>query len=472
MKTKPFQPPAELRERMPMLNAAGYKLFKRLLEHPHAPRWNHEGGDRLQRGDLQAVKEFAAQLATQRKPWKPGEVPEKIIRWVKTQRASVPSFRHRISAALDYEKRWAAIPTMSREDIAVHPELLVPDDADLERMIVYRTAGTTGHALLVPNDPRSVACYQPMVELALKRHGVQTAFKAGMVAGFLVGAQARTVTCPAALSYWRNAGFAKLNLNASEWPSPESVHRYFEEFAPCFLSGDPIAFAEMMRLGISTAPAAMISTAVAMSAALKKKLRAHYRCPVIEWYSLTETGPIGYACPRGHGYHVLPHDLFVEAIGRDGKPVRPGQRGEITLTGGRNPFLPLLRYRTGDWGRLDFKKCPCGDSMPRILDLEGRAPVVFRASDGGIVNTVDISRVLREFPILQHEFIQHANRSCELTLRTISPNQKLDPKPIEAALRKLFGDKVKIKICFDAQLGNRAGSDKVVPYKSELLLED
>jgi len=310
-----------------------------------------------------------------------------------------------------------------------------------------------------------------MVEFALRRHGVSPVFGPSMVASFLVGAQARTVMCPTVLSVWKGAGWAKLNLNLAEWPGPESPHRYFQEFTPFFLSGDPISFSEMMRLNISARPAALISTAVAMSGGLKKKLAAKYGCPVIEWYSLTETGQIGYACPRAAGYHVLPHDLFVEAVDSQGRPVPAGARGEITVTGGRNPFLLLLRYRTGDWGRLDFSKCRCGDPAPRIVDLEGRAPVLFRATNGAVINAVDLSRVLRQFPFVQHEFTQHRDLTCELIARLVQGGEP-DKAAIAQALRGLLGPDLKLTIRFDAKLGNRESCDKVVPYKSDLLLED
>ncbi len=44
---------------------------------------------------------------------------------------------------------------------------------------------------------------------------------------------------------------------------------------------------------------------------------------------------------RSRGKHdsLLAQDVYVEI---------PGERGEITLTGGRSPYLPLLRYRTSD----------------------------------------------------------------------------------------------------------------------------
>jgi phenylacetate-CoA ligase len=294
-------------------------------------------------------------------------------------------------------------------------------------------------------------------------------FDVSTVACFLVGAQARTVTYPTVLSAWNGAGFAKLNLRAGDWPREESAQRYFEDLAPRLLTGDPISFAEMMRLNIACRPKALISTAVAMSQTLREKLRRAFGCPVIDWYSLTETGPIGYLCPQGEAYHLLPHDVHVEAVRPDGSAAAPGERGEITVSGGRNPFLPLLRYRTGDYGSLEFSPCPCGDPMPRIQQLEGRAPVLFRAADGSTVNPVDLSRILREFPFVQHELRQHADRSCELVARPM-----VGPLPdvaiVANALRDVLGH-IPIEVRFDARLGDRQDG-KVIPYQSELLLED
>src|SRR5262249_33204979 len=161
----------------------------------------------------------------------------------------------------------------------------------------------------------------------------------------------------------------------TEWPREGSQRRYFEAFAPRLLTGDAISFAEMLRMDLPARPAALVTTSVAMSPALKARLASAYEAPVIDWYSLVETGPIGYGCPKGNGFHVLPHDVHVEAVNPDGAPCAPGERGEIAVTGGRNPLFPLLRYRTGDFGRIAYDVCPCGDGMPRLLDLEGRAPV-------------------------------------------------------------------------------------------------
>jgi phenylacetate-CoA ligase len=395
--------------------------------------------------------------------------PPAILRWVAGLRGRVPYFREHIPAGLDLERDWAALPTTSRLQLALAPWDFVPDDEPLDRLVIYRTAGTTGHPISVPHHPRAIRFYEPMIEFALDRHGARPRLDADSVACILVGAQVRTYTYAAVLYNWGGAGFAKTNLRQTEWPREGSQHRYFADLAPQFLTGDPISFAEMLRLDLPARPLALVTTSVAMSPKLRDRLRERYGAPVIDWYSMVETGPIGYTCPRTDAYHLLPPDLHVEILRPDGTPAAAGERGEVAVTGGRNIFAPLLRYRTGDFGRLDFSPCPCGDPMPRLLELEGRVPVLLRAADGTPVTTVDISRLLREFPLLLHEFSQNADLSCELVTRAL-PGVMPDLAAIEESLGRLLGS-LPLSIRLDPHLGERS-EGKAVPYRSALNLED
>jgi phenylacetate-CoA ligase len=457
------------RERVPLLSPEGEKIIRSLREDPDAPRFNHAAGDRLRAEDLDFVNAYRERLFGSRGPRPAGPPLPSILAPLAALRGRVPFLRDRIPAGLDLEAGWERVPTTSRHDLAMSPESFVPDGEPLERLIVYRTAGTTGHPIAVPHHPRAVGCYEPLIEYALSRHGVRADFGPGEVSAFLVGAQIRTYTYATALSAWRGAGFAKLNIRDTEWPRPGSQRRYFQRFSPRLLTGDPISFAEMMRLELPAKPAALVSTSVEMSPTLKAKLRERYRAPVIDWYSLVETGPIGYFCPRGNAYHQLPHDLHLEVLRADGTVAPPGERGEITVSGGRNPFAPLIRYRTGDYGRVDRAPCPCGDSMPRILELEGRVPLLFRAADGTPVSNVDVSRLLREFPLLLHEFVQRADRACSVVMRPM-PGATPSLEEIRAALARLFGE-VALELRFDPTLGDRTAG-KALPYQSELMLED
>ncbi|MEW6266030.1 MAG: AMP-binding protein [Thermodesulfobacteriota bacterium] len=459
--------PPERRVRNPLITEAGYLMFDRIRQHPAAPRWNYVVGDRIEAEDLPLIQVYREAVFAGRPPGAGGPPPQ-ITAWVRGLRDRVRIFQERLPEGYNLERDWAYIETMRREDVAVRTGDLVPMDADLSRLIVYDTSGTTGHAIAVPSHPLAQARTHPLLEYVLGRYGLEPVFGPEMVACICVSARSKTVIFPNVFSVWNQAGFAKVNLHPQDWADVEKARRFFQDLAPWFLTGDPVGFAEMMKWDIPVRPAALVSTAVTLSPGLKSRLEERYGCPAIDWYSSTETGPVAYACPRGLGLHLLPPDIYVEVLDEEGFPVPEGERGEIAVTGGRNPYLPLLRYRTGDWGRLDFSPCPCGDQSPRLLDLDGRSPVFFRAVDGSVVNPVDIGRLLRgEFVFVQHEFIQRADGSCELNLRPAA-GCPLSEKRILEILRGLFGPDLEIRVNLDETLGDRTASGKVVPYRSEL----
>lgn len=455
----------------PLFNASSLRVLKKLREHPDAPAWNHVAGDRLESGDINALLSFRQQLR-RRTAWTPGRVPGSLRSWIEQRSSSVPWFRKVLPVACDIESGWTEIPAMSRETIAVSAAELVSDDADLDRMVCYRTSGTTGHPLLVPHHPAAAAMYLVLIEEALERYCVRIHFNPEMAGCILLGAQKHTVTYATTLSFWNGCGFAKINLCSDEWPRAGSPRRYLEAMNPAILTGDPVSFGELLSLRARVHPRVMISTAVAMSPVLKRTLEAHFNCPVIEWYSLTETGPIAYSCPCREGYHVLPHDIYLEVLDAEGNVLPPGEIGEITISGGRNPYVPLLRYRTGDWGAISFHRCICGDRMPKILELEGRKPIVFRTSSGKIVNPVDISRVLREFPLLQHNFVQKADHSCELTVRLIPGYEPESIRGLRAQLLLLFGAAQELVIRLEDWARVPESGRKIPAYRSEVLVEE
>ncbi|HEX8200840.1 MAG TPA: hypothetical protein VF590_10150 [Isosphaeraceae bacterium] len=93
-----------------------------------------------------------------------------------------------------------------------------------------------------------------------------------------------------------------------------------------------------------------------------------------------------------------------EVLGEDDESCSPGVRGEVTLTCGRNPFAPLLRYRTGDFAAL----APPDDGPPVLVGLDGRDPVLFPTRDGRLVHGMEVARRPRPLPLVQFRLHQDA----------------------------------------------------------------
>lgn len=442
----------------PLITEAGLRTLDRIRQHACAPRWTHELGDHVQAEDLEAAQEFRRRV-TQAAP-AGRAVPAWLAEWAAGLRDQVPLWKERVPEGFEFLRDWAWLPTTCRADLAGAPERLVPAAAPIDRLIVYETSGTTGHALRVPHHPGAVAKLHVLGERALGWHGAKVPQGPDGVACMNLHAQARIWTYAGVFSVWREAGFARVNLNPHAWAGgPEHARRFIEELAPGFLAGDPVSFAELLRWEIRPRPQALLSTAVALPGPLKRTLEERLGCPVIDWYSTTETGPVACSKPGGAGLAIVSPDLYVELVDEHGLPVSEGLRGEVTVSGGRNPYLPLLRYRTGDFARFEEQS-----GERRLVDLEGRGAVLFRAQDGAPVNPVDIGRALRNhFAVLQHEFLQRADGSCRAVLRPV-PGVPVSVDGVRAELAALFGEGTRIDVELDDDLGK---DRKPIPYRSE-----
>jgi len=228
--------------------------------------------------------------------------------------------------------------------------------------------------------------------------------------------------------------------------------RFLDAIDPDVCTGDPVSFAAMAELPVKIRPKALISSAMKVLPKLRGSLETRFGCPVIDVYSLCETGPIAYA--SGDIHPILPDDIFVEILDPAGRRCEPGESGEITVTGGRNPFLPLLRFRTGDTGAMEWI-----DGRPVLTRLEGRMPVTFVRPDGTRLNNIDVATTLRPFPLTQFSLHQNADLSIRLRLRGAEPSENA----IRKALISLFGAEVRLTV---EPIPDEEW--KVVPYSSDV----
>jgi phenylacetate-CoA ligase len=436
--------------RFPTLTPHGRRLIDFMREHPHAPIFRNESGNRLTAADVEQVRTFEREVAAADVGWNPSGVPEWLDAFVDQCFETTPFYRRYGARPRDVRD----IPTISRADLGRDIAQFVPDDVAIDRLINFQTSGTTGHPLLVASLPSVAASYLAFHKRALRRNGIELKYGRGQVGVVLVGFQRKCFTYVSVTPTMDESGLAKINLHPDDWRHPDDRAKYLDALAPEVYSGDPLAFAELATLGTRWRPRVMLSTSMALRPGLRGALEERFSCPVVDIYSLNETGPVAVFDSKAGGHVLLQPRMFVEILGRDGRALPPGERGEITLTGGFNPCLPLLRYRTGDYAALRY-----GAAGPVLVDLEGRPPVRFRTLLGEWLNNIDVTHALKRFTLTQ--FTLHQSARGDLALRF--SGARGEDEAIRAAMLSLFGPTQPLVIESNARF-----DDKVVQYTSDM----
>ncbi len=441
------------RERFPTLTDAGRRMLEQLREHPAAPIYRNRSGNRLLAHEVEALRAFEQTIPACTVGWPPGMLPEWVSGFVARTFAEVPFYR----ALGSPPQEFVDLPTVNRADLSADIARFVPDTAPLERMMHFSTSGTTGHPLLVPSHPLVAGRYLAFHKRALRRFGITLEHGRDQVGVVLLGFQKKCFTYVSVTPTMDESGLAKINLHPGDWRDPNDRARYLDALRAEVYAGDPISFAELLALPLTTAPRALISVSMALSHGLRRRLETRFGCPVLDVYSLNEVGPVAVFDESAGGHVLLQPELYVEILDDADRPVPPGERGEIVVTGGFNFCLPLLRYRTGDYGALRF-----GADAPVIVDLIGRRPVRFRNRNGVWFNNIDVTHALARVSLSR--FRLHQDAKGALCLYLPQREHHLAGQCL-SALAPLFG-------AGSVTVATLTAEDKTLQYSSELVGAD
>jgi phenylacetate-CoA ligase len=109
---------------------------------------------------------------------------------------------------------------------------------------------------------------------------------------------------------------------------------------------------------------------------LREQIERELGLSAVNFYGLSEMcGPgVAAECLQVRdGLHVQEDHFLVEVIDPEsGEVLAEGEEGELVFTTLRKEALPLIRYRTGDIGRLNARPCSCGRTSARLTALRGR----------------------------------------------------------------------------------------------------
>jgi phenylacetate-CoA ligase len=435
-------------ERFPRLTREGRRLLYALREHPQSPQWNWPNGEQLDDAGLERVREFAASLANTPFP-KAEETPDWLNDFVTSCLEDVPFYRDRSAPGTPF----TSIPSCSRADLAAAVWSFVPDSQPLDQLIVFSSSGTTGHPAKMPSHPVTAACGVPLIEHALAPHSVAVPRGTDHVAIASIVDYPGAYTTANVISHLDEAGYIRVNLQPDVWQTAGDRREFIDHWQGSIVIADPLALAALGRLGLGYQPRAIVSSIATLTDAFAADLQKQFDCPVLDLYALTEAGIVAVKTPHGHA--VLPHDLYVEILDELDEPCPPGVRGEVTLSGGRNPFMPLLRYRTGDFASHSRQ-----NGRLILHDLEGREPVLFQAADGGCIHSMQVSRALRKLPLNQFSLRQNGAGELTFTYRG-----SIDADAVRRKLFAIFGRDVPLTL---SRLAAVPSKGKIIQYHSDI----
>jgi phenylacetate-CoA ligase len=186
------------------------------------------------------------------------------------------------------------------------------------------------------------------------------------------------------------------------------TRNYVEEIRrrePRMIFGYPSMLAHLGRaaleLGLAPErpPRVIFSTSEILRPEWRAAMQDGFKTVVADEYGARDAGFIARACPSGR-LHINAEDIIVEIVGEDGKRVPHGMVGEVAVTNMATGIFPFIRYRTGDFARIDPTQCPCGRAHPVIGEIVGRTNDCLVRRDGALVHDSAFNYVLRSIATL------------------------------------------------------------------------
>jgi phenylacetate-coenzyme A ligase PaaK-like adenylate-forming protein len=152
----------------------------------------------------------------------------------------------------------------------------------------------------------------------------------------------------------------------------------------------------------------------------------------------TTEGLMGASCSAERGIHLNDDVCIVEPVDGAGHPVPAGERAEkVYLTNLYNLGMPLIRYELTDEVTVLDEPCPCGVTLMRIDDIQGRLDDCFTYPGGPTIHPFTFRSPLgRERNIVEYQVCQTA-RGAAVRVRCQGP---VDTTRIAETIRGALAD--------------------------------
>lgn len=294
-----------------------------------------------------------------------------------------------------------ALPFTNAAQLSAEPlDFLCVKPDQVERIVTLPTSGTTG-------APKRIYFSAPDQELTADffHWGMSTLVDPGDRVLILLPGQ-----LPGSVGDLLAIGLGRMGVAAIQHgpvTDPDHTLRIMHDEQATSLVGVPVQVLELAkrwaadsgRYGAIPLKTILLSTDN-VSDAVVRVIEQTWGCQVFNHYGMTEMGlGGGVDCHARSGYHLREADLLFEVVDPEsGLPVLDGDWGEVVFTTLSREAMPLIRYRTGDYGRFLPKPCECGTSLRRLAHIHGRMSGNVQLPSGARLSQDELDNALFALP--------------------------------------------------------------------------
>ncbi|MCI0478505.1 MAG: hypothetical protein L0Y55_19870 [Anaerolineales bacterium] len=345
----------------------------------------------------------------------------------------------------------ARLPLLTGDQLARTPERFLSCDYARGNSLPLHSTGTTGHFKTVHYDPAALF-------LSLANGHRQRRVLARFV-GRTVGYREMTIARSNSVNFqirdfyethsWMPRGVDLTRDNIVPMGNFEQDIRQINTFKPDVIlgygsyTGVIFRWASRHRAPL-WCPRAILYSADQMAVADRHLIEKEFGVPVFSAYQAIEALRIAFQCERRAGFHISLDQVAVRVVDEQGKPVAPGNAGEIVISNLTNQATVLLNYKLGDVVTLDRAPCLCGRTLPTIARIDGRIGELIAQPDGRMIYLSVITERFSDISgIIQTQLIQEEPRRFLLKIVcTEQANSEQTYQRLDAVLRSVLGNDI------------------------------
>ncbi|MDO5702036.1 MAG: AMP-binding protein [Lachnospiraceae bacterium] len=351
----------------------------------------------------------------------------------------------------DPESGLAAFPVQTKGDFLDHYEDIISEEYrdDRDKLAKLTTSGSTGTPFTVLADPAKMRHVNMNFMAVMELNGFRLGMKRGEFRAWITGKNT--------ISRFRSFKNNLLMVDISNM-SDENIGRIFERIKKERIQ---------VLVTYSSALEALVSYAarrhpdisgwdVEMIFTMGEALPGHVREKAAEIFGITpvlsygnnENGFIAVSLPGDSDYTVDLYHFNVEILKMDSdEPAGSGELGRIVVTDYYNRAFPMIRYDTGDTGKLETWHDAEGRLHAKFTEIYGRRGSLLYNTKGEPLSIhVFMNNLLRfEGVLRQAKCIQ-----TDLTAYTIElnpePGAQVDEDAVVASYRGYLGEDADIEV--------------------------